>query len=165
MTKTILFLTKPEIPQARRNDITYGRIVCVNPRFGTNSFLERGLSDLEFFLAPTHNWMGTPRFRMGTILLSVLWLTHNQKPEVRHDPHFRTGLPVLPVLKRGSPFQNGDITINNPCSKTGIPISEWGVRASTFQNGDGPVTNCSRIVSVPNRGFGERIPGLKSFQK
>jgi hypothetical protein len=27
----------------------------VNPPFGTNTFLERGLPDLDFFLAPTHN--------------------------------------------------------------------------------------------------------------
>ncbi len=28
MTKTISFLTKPEIPQAQRKDITYGCVVC-----------------------------------------------------------------------------------------------------------------------------------------
>ncbi len=37
------------------------------------------------------------------------------------------GCQLLPVLKQGSPFQNGDITISNPIPKRGSPFQngEW----------------------------------------
>jgi hypothetical protein len=44
-----------EVVLAFHPDFTKPFEIYLNPRFGTNSFLEWELPNLEFFLVPTHN--------------------------------------------------------------------------------------------------------------
>jgi hypothetical protein len=44
--------------------------VYINPQVGTNSVLERGVPIWEFLSLPAHFHMGTPRIKMGTVVLA-----------------------------------------------------------------------------------------------
>jgi hypothetical protein len=52
---TKVYILDVRLKRVRVHSKSVGSGIYVNPQFGTNSFLERGLPDLEFFLAPTHN--------------------------------------------------------------------------------------------------------------
>ncbi len=107
--------------------------ISVNPRFGTNSFLERGLPDLDFFwhLPITEwgslFWNGDPIsewFQIGDSFPKSLICNGNYSRTVSDwtVPVSETGMLSLPVLKWGSPFWNGIANGYVPIMKRGSPF-------------------------------------------
>jgi hypothetical protein len=75
------------------------RSVNVNPQFGTNSFLEWGLPDLEFFgrLPITEQGLPVSEWGLYFILFFESCTTRSQKRSV--SPISEQGCQLLPVLK------------------------------------------------------------------
>ncbi len=105
-----------------------GLCVYVNPQFGTNIILERGLPDLDFFWRLPITKQGLPISEWGLYFVPSFESRATQSPFQNGDLHFRTGIERIPVLKWGSLFWNGD-------HKLQIPILEQGCSHSPFQNG------------------------------
>jgi hypothetical protein len=122
------------------------REICDNPQFGTNSFLERGVPDFEFFWRlpitergslfqngdPISEWFqigdSFPKSPIcnGNYSRTVSdWTIPILKQGCSHslfwkwDPHFGMGLLIVM-----SPFWNGDLRFRT--GSTGNPVLKWG---------------------------------------
>jgi hypothetical protein len=107
-TKTILFLTKPEIPQARRKDIMYGHIICTYRSKKKDPYQTRIMMGGNLVNYP--NNCGTPTANLLTVkhmLNSIIsttnakFMTINLKDFYLHTPmsqykYFRMKLELFP---------------------------------------------------------------------